>query len=100
VTCGDSENKDSVAAFWKGLKVRFDERKSMSKLVHISCAAIFWEGEFGGRADSEGKMSTDVKLPTTMIHGVPDTVHIKISYIIPLSKLSHLLKIFERSLKA
>jgi len=82
VTCGDSDNEGFVAALLKGLKTRFDEGKGVSKLVHTSGGAIFWDGKVEGKADPDGKVWTDneedVKLLTpAMIHGALDTALLK-----------------------
>lgn len=82
VTCADSDNADFVPALLKGLKAHFDEGKGVSKLVHTSGAAIYWDGKIEGKTNPDGKVWTDneedVKLlQPTMLHGALDTALLK-----------------------
>lgn len=58
VTCADSDNKEFVPALLEGLKAHFDEGRGVSKLVHTSGSAIYWDGRIDGKTDPNGKIWT------------------------------------------
>ena len=58
VNAADSDTMPLHEAILAGLKKRFDEGKGRGLLVHVSGAAVFWDGKMEGKADPEGKVWT------------------------------------------